>query len=278
MLGFLGGLAAIQPDDWPARLKAAERVVAAGTAAPRPWRLLTSPDVARVIVAHEADETSGLLSIACLDPAGNGIEPSPPRIELRPPRTREIRRPPLADRSAALLSSCGKNFGGRAGRGFRRGTPRRVSRQMDRGASHPSHKPPRRRAPGADRRPRWRQFPVASARFPKSTEFRKPRAGPASRPPKPAGPSRIPPPRAMPCRSHSNRTNPRRSGCFNFSPPGNPTALNHEPSISKRSADGWLWSPDPDLKVREKLQGWVDSETQLWRDQWQDRLLTDTPC
>ena len=69
------------PDDWPMRLKAAERAVAAGTSAPRPWRLLTSPEVARAVVGNDSDETSGFISIAP-DPAGPGIAATPPRIEL----------------------------------------------------------------------------------------------------------------------------------------------------------------------------------------------------
>jgi hypothetical protein len=80
LLGILGGLGAKLPDDWSSRLKSAENAIRAGSTAPRPWRLLTSPEVARVMVHHEDDDSTGLISIGCLDPLGNGK--TPPRIEL----------------------------------------------------------------------------------------------------------------------------------------------------------------------------------------------------
>ncbi len=80
LLGILGGLGAKLPDDWSSRLRSAENAIRAGANAPHPWRILTSPDVARVMVHHEDDDSTGLISIAYLDPAG--IADSAPRIEV----------------------------------------------------------------------------------------------------------------------------------------------------------------------------------------------------
>lgn len=68
VLGFLGGLSPELPDDWAQRLKAADAAMAAGKDAPRPWRLLLSPEVAKVVVHHEEEDDSGLVSFAFLDP------------------------------------------------------------------------------------------------------------------------------------------------------------------------------------------------------------------
>jgi hypothetical protein len=80
VLGFLGGLAAKLPDDWSQRLKAADHALAAGRDVTRPWRLLLSRDVAKVLVHHEEEQDRGLLSYACLDPQGAGH--GTPRIEV----------------------------------------------------------------------------------------------------------------------------------------------------------------------------------------------------
>lgn len=68
ILGFIGGLADPLPDDWASRL-AASRAAIDGRGA---WRLLVAPDVVRVPVMEERTNRSGMVSIACLDPAIGG--------------------------------------------------------------------------------------------------------------------------------------------------------------------------------------------------------------
>ncbi len=80
VLGLLGGLGAKLPDDWPARIRAAENAFAAGPKAEPPWRLLVAPDVARVVVRHEEDGNTGTVAIACLDPGGTAD--APPAIQV----------------------------------------------------------------------------------------------------------------------------------------------------------------------------------------------------
>lgn len=81
MLGLLGGLSKPLPADWSARLKAVEE--AAGRArCPRPWSLLVAPEVLRVIIRHEEDESSAMTTLACLDPNHGAERSGNPRVEL----------------------------------------------------------------------------------------------------------------------------------------------------------------------------------------------------
>jgi len=82
VLGLLGGLSTTLPDDWPARLKCADAALSSGSQAKHPWRLLTSPDVLRIVVHHEEEESSGLFSVACLDPSNVDTRSEMPRIEV----------------------------------------------------------------------------------------------------------------------------------------------------------------------------------------------------
>lgn len=82
ILGLMGGLSSQLPPDWPLRLKSAETAVAEPDAAHRPWRLLMAPEVLRVKVYEENEEDFAMVSIACLDPAGNPPDFKQPRVEL----------------------------------------------------------------------------------------------------------------------------------------------------------------------------------------------------
>ncbi len=82
ILGFLGGLADRLPDDWSERLKAAESAVSPSLKSTNPWRLLTAPEVLRVLVRHEGSDDSALISIACLDPADKRPNSNGARIEV----------------------------------------------------------------------------------------------------------------------------------------------------------------------------------------------------
>jgi hypothetical protein len=72
ILGFLGGLADPLPSDWGLRLKASKAAVREDGPKDGAWRLLVSPDVVRVRVLEEGGKKSGMVSIACLDPATAG--------------------------------------------------------------------------------------------------------------------------------------------------------------------------------------------------------------
>ena len=84
ILGLTGGLSQEPPENWPARLQAAETAVREPTKASRVWRLLTAKEVARIPVFHEEsdDGNSSTLSVACLDPAGSEPASGKPVIEI----------------------------------------------------------------------------------------------------------------------------------------------------------------------------------------------------
>ncbi len=82
MLGLLGGLQTLLPDDWTKRLQTAEAAAADPQAAKRPWRLLVAADVLRTVVDEGATDKEAHVTIACLDPTGGRGNPSQPQVEL----------------------------------------------------------------------------------------------------------------------------------------------------------------------------------------------------
>jgi hypothetical protein len=82
VLGLLGGLQTVLPENWTTRLQAAEAAAAEPQTVPRPWRLLVAPDVLRTVVAQESNADTASLAIACLDPTGTRGNPALPPVEL----------------------------------------------------------------------------------------------------------------------------------------------------------------------------------------------------
>lgn len=86
ILGLLGGLQTVLPEDWTNRLQAADAAVAAPPTTARPWRLLVAPDILRTVVHQEAAATTAALSLACLDPTrfpGNSDQPKIEFVHLK---------------------------------------------------------------------------------------------------------------------------------------------------------------------------------------------------
>lgn len=81
MLGLLGGLRGVLPEDWSLRLAAADAAVGEGDSLKGPWRLLVAPEVFRTVVHEEFTDRSGLISVACLDPVSPRFDAS--EAELR---------------------------------------------------------------------------------------------------------------------------------------------------------------------------------------------------
>lgn len=82
MLGLLGGLQTVLPDDWSSRLRSADAAVASPQTTKRPWRLLVAPEILRTVVHQEADDAEALISIACLDPTQFPGNASQPKLEF----------------------------------------------------------------------------------------------------------------------------------------------------------------------------------------------------
>lgn len=272
LLGFLGGLADKLPDDWPARMKSAERAVAADGALPRPWRLLTSPEVARVLVDHDDDPNDGHLSVACLNPEGTGQ----PKIEvmhlglskaddgiwqINPPASFLQHPGDSADDSDDELDS-----------ELRDAFPASWL------AAHPPK--PQATPEGAHRAlietlgsggfPALLgltqidgEAPAAREACLEAAQVARMLQGPAALR------------HALPLVFQSNETS--AVGLFQFFSPRDPDQFDGRALYFEKSAGGWLWSPEPDSATREIHRAWVEQQSAVWKARWQPMLLADSP-
>jgi len=69
VLGYLGGLGSPWPSDWSSRLEASHLAISEDASLGYPWRLLVDSEVIRISVHEEKTADSGMVSLACLDPA-----------------------------------------------------------------------------------------------------------------------------------------------------------------------------------------------------------------
>ncbi|MBC7981026.1 MAG: hypothetical protein H7Y36_10735 [Armatimonadetes bacterium] len=279
MLGLLGGLSSKLPDDWADRLRAVERTVAAGTSAARPWRLLTSPEVARALVDHEEDDNGGLISIACLDPAGLGTAPNRPRIEvihftltkaddgiwqINPPASflhsakgpDDEEEEDEADDFDSELSD---------------GLP---AKWLE---THPL-KP----LPSAGSIHQALIAALGTGEFQSLLTLSKINGDPeeASKSCIQAAvihwliqdPSAVR--HAVPLAF--KEIGSAAVGMFQFFSARDPDRFEARALYYEKTEDGWLWSPDPTEDTQEILQSWVHAETRIWKDQWQKSLLSES--
>lgn len=278
ILGFLGGLADDFPEDWAMRLKAAERAVSAGANAPHPWRLLTSPEVARVIVGQETDETSAFISIGCLDPAGSGSESARSRIELvhielakpkdglwrinlPPPFFQTNPEPdneePEGDFDSELLNAFPAEWI----------------------KAHPL-KP----QASAEKAHQVLTEALGSGRFQSllaiskidsesGEDARKACLQAAEIGSRVLDPASLR--HAMPLAFKS--TDSQAVGLFQFFAARDPDRFEPRALYFEKSKSGWLWSPAPSSDTVKNLETWVATETRKWPDQWQQILLGDSP-
>jgi hypothetical protein len=279
MLGFLGGLATNLPEDWAMRLKAAERAVAAGATVPRPWRLLTSPDVARAVVGREIDETSAFISVGCLDPAGPGTASTPPRIDLihfelakSDDGLWQVNLPPpflQTTKDADHEDEAEGDFDTELLNVFP-------------AAWIKVH--PLKAQPSAEQAHRIFLESLGSGRFPsllsiskidvESEEgarracIRAAEIGWAVQDPSAVR-------HAMPLAFKSATT--AAVGIFQFFSARDPDRFEPRALYFEKSKDGWLWSPDPTAETEEPFAVWVASETRKWQSHWQQQLLQDCP-
>ncbi len=82
ILGYLGGLSEPLPEDWALRVQASQAASDDNASSRAPWRLLAAPEVVRVRVLEQMETETGLVSIACLDPARSGRGGTLRKIEV----------------------------------------------------------------------------------------------------------------------------------------------------------------------------------------------------
>ena len=278
MLGLLGGLAEDLPDDWPMRLKAVERAVAAGTSAPRPWRLLTSPEVARAVVGNDSDATSAFISIGCLDPAGPGIAATPPRIELihfeiakaddglwqvnlPSPFFQTAKDPDAIPDDEEEEGDFDTELIDAFPTAWIKVNP--LKPQPDAAKAHQALID----ALGRGRFPELLAISKINAESGESARkacIKAAEIGWSVQDPTAVR-------HAMPLAFKADETT--AAGIFQFFSARDPDRFEPRALFFEKSKDGWLWSPEPSAENEEAFEVWVASESRKWQDQWQQVLL-----
>ncbi|MES2659130.1 MAG: hypothetical protein V4689_10975 [Verrucomicrobiota bacterium] len=278
LLGVLGGLGSKLPDDWSARLKSAEKAIEAGSAAPRPWRLLVAPDVARVLVSHETDGLTGSISIACLDPAGTDDEP--PQIEVvHFPLSKAANGLWRIDPPAPFLREKGNAQAGQTNRGedpAHDGDPDSELTQRFPALWTEAHPP----APQASAELAGETWLAAmrEGRFQSLLAVADIGSGPSAVS-KAAqvwwtirgGAADL----AMPLAFQTDGS--RAAGIYQFFTARDPDKLDARPFYFEKSPAGWLWTPQPSAATRDKLKPWVDEQIKGLDATWQQRILSACP-
>ena len=276
MLGCLGGLAKKLPEDWPARLSAVERAVTAGAATPRPWRLLTSQNVARVIVQHEGDDRSALISVACLDPAGTGEEATLPEIEvIHLELSKEDDGLWQVNPPDAFLQAS-EDSDDEADEPF-------DSELRDAFAAKWVEKNPLKPQATAENVHRSLIAALGTGDFPAILALSKIDGEPSSartsciQAAQISGSAQNPSAvrHAVPLTFRTSET--AAVGLFQFFSAQDPGRFKPTSLYFEKSPQGWLWTPEPTPQTLEEFNTWVDSEMITWQDRWQNLVLEDCP-
>ncbi|MEO5914321.1 MAG: hypothetical protein ABIS50_08825 [Luteolibacter sp.] len=286
LLGVLGGLSGKLPDDWSARLKSAENAITAGAAAPRPWRLMVSPDVARVVVDHETDGDTGLVSIGCLDPVG--IDGSPARIEvIYFPLSKSSDGLWRIDPPASYLHEKEKSPAGQANprAGNATDTDPANSPAADKESlfagrwtkTHPTTPQPSAELAAqawlaALREGSFQSFLAISKldTTPETTAKACARAAQTWWTIRGGSADLV-----MPLSFKADES--RAAGIYQFFAARDPDKLDARPVYFEKSPNGWLWTPVPSKESSDGFKTWVETETKHLPDDWQRQVLSACP-
>lgn len=274
--GLLGGLAANLPEDWAIRLKSAQTATSSATAETPQWRMLASPDVLRIPVHHEEDDNGAMVSVVCLDPAGNPPKSSTPKpvlfhLELSktldgfwridpPPGTLANFPNPDDEADEDLDSDLLDAF------------PAKLA------ALHPPTHP--------STAEQTRQALISSLLTENFASLT--RLIPLDGPPKNARahciraariwwslrePSAIRRPVLL-----ASREDPEQAAAaFQWFSARNPDKLDLTILYFEKSARGWRWTPKPSAACEGHFRDWVDLQAKQWPETWQATLLADSP-
>lgn len=270
VLGMLGGLAAIPPDDWAIRLRAASEAIRPTAGADSPWRLLTAPEILRFVEEKSTSHDHATAEVTCLDPnaAGNGK----PRIEMI---------------AFDLTRTADQMWQVRLPAGFLQGPADQPRTTKSREALAFTSKwtqahPPVPQPSAATLHGAWlaalreptlapllavATFPTDSAvaldgcltaaklwsMFQDSTAVR----------------------HIVPLDFHASDA----VGCalVAIMSPRTPDTAELMPAYFEKSPTGWLWAPTPAPSTTASLRQWVADGTAKWRNRWQEILLRPSP-
>jgi hypothetical protein len=271
VLGLLGGLAARLPDDWALRLKAADRALGSDSKPARPWILLSSADIVRVLVQHS---DSGTVAIACLDPSGNGN--NNPRIDVvqfevvkTSDNLWQVNLPTeFFDETGPSADDSDDDSDQDVAQAF----------AAKWSAAHPATAHPTAEMARTGWIAALRDASIKPlltlSRFPKNAEAATKACLEAARIWWMIhDPSAVR--HAMPLAFDADEN--AAVALIQLFTTRDPDKAEFLPIYFEKSASGWLWSPIPSATNQEKFRGWVDAEIRKWQDQWRDVLLKDCP-
>ncbi len=276
VLGLLGGLAAERPNDWPTRLKAADRAMKTGAEAVHPWHLLTAPEVARVLLQSEEHGKRAAVSLACLDPAGNVEAATAPRVrainldlvkgedglwQVNPPANFLQEEEEAADDADEELDLELINLFPKKWRQAHPPTPQATAEQA-------------RQALAAGLSARSLEPLLAMAEFEPAPEAARASCSRAAQ----LwwlihAPSAVR--QAVPLDFKEEAT--AAVGVFQFFSARDPELWEPRVFYFEKTQAGWLWTPFPGSEALAKFKDWVDSSTQHWQDEWQQALFAEVP-
>ena len=258
------------------RLKAADAAVAAGADVKPPWRLLISPDVLRIPVHHEEDGETAMVSIACLDPAGNPPRSSLPSIELvhlelskssdglwriePPPDFLESRGDAIdaTEGDEGLDSDLVEAFLTKLSE-LHPPTPLQTAEKS-------------RQALLSALRERSLAAVIGLIRLDGDPQVARKACVRAAqiwwalREPSTVR-------RAVPLGFREDGEN-AAAACQFFSA-RNPDRLDLRILFFKKSAEGWLWTPEPQPETETSFREWTEAHAKPWQDDWQQTFLAD---
>ncbi|MEX1049210.1 MAG: hypothetical protein WED15_06760 [Akkermansiaceae bacterium] len=276
VLGLIGGLAAELPSDWPLRLKAANQGLVVAPAAARPWRLLTAPEVPRILVHLEQETKSALISIACLDPSGAGAKSQTPRIELI---HLELSKSSdglwQIDPPAAFLQEASVDSDDDAEETL-------DADLLDLFPQKWSEAHPPKPEPSAEKIQETFVKTLRSGNLGALLRLSK-----LHGPPQPARESaskaaglwwELHDPttarHAMPLAFKPGKTN--AAAVFQLLSAKDPDRFAPLLVYFERSAAGWFWTPEPAEATRREFAAWADTETARWTGEWKNQLMPDS--
>ena len=276
IFGLLGGLAATLPNDWPLRLKAAESAVAAAAECKYPWRLLFAAEVLRILVHHEEDGDSATLSVACLDPAGRPPRFSVPRIELvhlelsKSPEGFWCIDPPESFLQAGGIS--GETGNEDPDPDLLDSIPAKLAAHYPHAAQSTAEQARQvlldtlRTGTPASLIPliRLTGNPLAA----RNACVRAAQIWWSLREPADVG-------CALPLAWQED--GPHAAAACQFFSARNPDRLNMETLYFEKSDTGWSWTPEPRAETEKSFHQWTELQTDHWRNEWQNTLLTECP-
>ncbi len=273
LLGLLGGLSETPADDWSMRARAAARAVDSSSESTRPWRVLVSKDVLRIIVRHAEEGNTARITVGCLDPGEGTSVSRTPRIEVvhldlsksvspksefwrvDPPNIflqdrGKMDDPPhaddkLLDEFTTKLTSLFPP------------APLGTAQEASQAVIHHLEKSPlsalvpciRSSEDARD----TRKSLTAAARLWWILR------GPASLR------------NVVPLAMHEDGD--KAAGLFHFFSCRNPDHTDLNILYFDRTAEGWLWTPNPPAATEKAFAEWAETQTRQWKTGWQDALL-----